>query len=85
MLKCGRCGRVHFERSRAEVDQEIAEFTAFLRTISFEARTEYYPRTAERYKFCCQCKAPHTEMVIALDADVPQGSTLLPILGPQWN
>ena len=87
LVKCGRCGWVHFAMTLAEVEREVQQFNEFYATLGEEGRASYgnKPSSIARYKKCFLCGASHKLMVPAKEGDCPDGSTIQPVLGPVWN
>lgn len=70
----------------AEAMEEVRAFNEFFHQATEEVKTCYNGLSSiEHYKKCFRCGAPHTEMRLAIDHEVPDGSTIQPILEPEWN
>ena len=86
LVKCGRCGWVHFAMTLNAVRKEVREFNAFYHCAALEVQESYGgPSSIDRYRKCFRCGVSHKLMVPAEDKDCPNGSTIQPVLGPVWN
>lgn len=83
LLTCNKCNWVHFGVSLEDALKQSAEFNRYWMTLSLEDRESYYGGSANdftRYTKCMVCKNDFTDFRDAKDGDVPEGSTINPIL-----
>lgn len=81
-VKCRKCGWVHFERSLADVSNEIVRFNNWFYQQPDKVREMYggKPSSLEGYTCCFRCDNSYKDFVDADEGDVPYGSTIQPIL-----
>lgn len=85
LLKCGKCGWVHFEVSRTYAEEQVAEFNKYFDSLSKEKQESYYngnKSSIESYEKCFRCNTSHEQAVDAQDGDCPMGSTIQPMICP---
>lgn len=85
-LKCTKCGWIHFGLSRFEAQTEVMKFNTYYHKLSKEQQQSYYggkESSIDSYEKCFRCGSSHENAVIAQDSEVPQGSTIQPLIVPE--
>ena len=81
---CLACNWVHCQVSKEYVDKWEADWVIHWSTLTPEGRDAYGvnagPPSSKQYLRCFLCSGPHTNFRDALDAEIPYGSTIQPIL-----
>jgi hypothetical protein len=74
-VTCTSCGWVHFARTRADVEREVAEFNVFYESSSDEVRAMYgrMARVSDQESCFCCGRREFREFV---EGDCPIGCTL---------
>lgn len=83
LVKCNKCGWVHFEVSEEEAFCAVDSFNAYYDKLSAKKQQDYYGgrrATIERYKQCLSCGNDYRDFSDAKPGECPVGSTLNPIM-----
>ncbi len=83
-VKCNKCGWVHFEVSAEYVRKWEADWLLFFNTKDAEWLESYgittSPPSTDIYLKCFRCGGSYKDMRDTLGNEVPNGSTIQPIL-----
>jgi hypothetical protein len=85
LLKCGKCGWVHFQVSRQKAEEEVNRFNSYFDTLSEDDQKSHYggeKSSIDSYEHCFRCRASHELAVEAQEGDAPLGSTIQPMIDP---
>ena len=83
LVKCGKCGWVHFPVTTQHAMDSVAHFNCFYELLSDEKKHEYYnnrPASLGDYMYCSYCGHTFKDFVPALPGDCPTGCTIGPII-----
>lgn len=81
-LKC-ECGWVHFGVSKSDAENEVKLFNEYYDSLDKERQDKYYggkPASIETYLHCFRCGKDYKKCVDASPDDIPEGSTIQPIM-----
>ena len=83
LVVCSKCGWVHMGLPRARVDADIRAFNEWHNGQTTEVKA-HYAGQADIYDYdhCFRCRAPYTDMKLAMEGQVPRGVTIQPVLLP---
>jgi hypothetical protein len=84
-LKCGQCGWIHFTVSRKSAEEEVARFNRYFDSLSVVDQESHYggkKSSISSYEHCFRCGTSYEQAVVALDSEVPNGSTIQPLIAP---
>lgn len=82
-LKCKNCGWVHFGMNLKDILEELTKFRKYFNSLSKKDQKSYYGGKCSSiidYIHCFKCSALYTQMRKAKNNEIPNGSTLQPIL-----
>ena len=80
---CTKCGWVHFERTVQEVIDDVVQFNTYFKALPKKQQQDYYGGKCSSFKgyvSCNGCGASHMEFRMAKASEIPNGSTIGPIL-----
>lgn len=80
-LACNHCKWVHFSRTLEQVTTEVDKFNAYYDTLDDKTKS-YFGRksSVKNYIRCHRCGESYKQFRVAEDSEVPNGSTINPIL-----
>ena len=81
-LKCRECGKIHFEISRYEAEQELLDFNNFYNHLHPNQKKMYKRLTIEFYEFC-PCGEIHETAIEASSDELRSGDEIFPMISPQ--
>jgi hypothetical protein len=82
-VTCLACGWVMVAYSRAQAEQEVAQFNAYFAALTENQRIDYYGHKKadiKRYEQCFGCGGAYQNFRHAVKEDCPDGVTLLPLI-----
>lgn len=82
-VTCFACGWVMVAYSRAQAEQEVAEFNRYFDTLTESQRIDYYGNkksSIKRYEQCFACGGSYQNFRLSQAGDCPMGVTLQTII-----
>ena len=82
-VTCNKCGWVYFEQTMEQVRKAVTDFNAYFDTLTPKQRKSmgWKKHTSIKGYLGCWCGNPYTNFRYSVAGDVPNGSTIGPILG----
>lgn len=84
-LKCTKCGWIHFAVSRDYAEEEVSSFNRYYESLTpIQQEENYGGRKSDisSYEHCFRCGTHHEQAVKATNEEVPNGSTIQPMISP---